>query len=327
MRVGVEQGFRRGHQGEGLGLVGRALVGRVEAADRVDLVAEEVEPQRQLLARGEDVDQRAAYRIFAMLGDSVGALVAERGHLPDQRLALDPLAGGDAAGQLADAERGQQALGRGIGGRDQQLRLVALAPAARSASPGARPSRARRAKRGRRAGSPRPGRSAPRLRARTAARCRRARASPLRRPRSRPRGRLARADAPRARGRRRATAGSPTARRRGSAARFGARSDALQRLAHFAAIRHVSRASLAERLRSIRAATNALRGGLARLPMRPGHDVDVLLARASHRTARVHARPTPRGERRRTRRSACRLRACRDDARARRGASVPDRKA
>ena len=85
-----------------VGLVGRALVGGIEAAQAVDLVAEEIEPQRQLLARREEVDQRAAHRIFAMLGDGVGALVAERVQLRDQRLALDPLALGDAAGELAD---------------------------------------------------------------------------------------------------------------------------------------------------------------------------------------------------------------------------------
>ena len=77
-RVDVEQRLRRRHQREGLGLVGRALVGGVEAADAVDLVAEEIEPERQLLAGREEVDQRSAHGIFAMLGDGVGALVAER---------------------------------------------------------------------------------------------------------------------------------------------------------------------------------------------------------------------------------------------------------
>ena len=133
------------------------------------------------LARREQVDQRPAHGIFAGLGDGVGALVAERVQLPDQRLAVDPLALGDAPGQLADAERGQQPLGRGIGGGDQQLRACRASPAARSASPAARPSPAAPARRGRRAGSPTPAGSAPRPRARTAARCRPARASPLRR--------------------------------------------------------------------------------------------------------------------------------------------------
>ena len=82
--VFVEQRFGRRHQGEGFGLVGRALVGGIEAAQAVDLVAEEIEPQRAVLARREEVDQRAAHRIFAVLGDRVGALVAERVQLRDQ---------------------------------------------------------------------------------------------------------------------------------------------------------------------------------------------------------------------------------------------------
>ena len=64
-----------------------------------------------LLAGREQVDQRPADRIFAMLGDRVGALVAKRVQLRDQRLAVDPLALGDAAGQLADAERASAAAG------------------------------------------------------------------------------------------------------------------------------------------------------------------------------------------------------------------------
>ena len=129
--VGVEQRLGRGHQDERLGLVGRTLIGGIEPAQAVDLVAEEIEPQRQLFARREDVDQRSANGIFAMLGDGVGALITERVELPDQRFAVDPLAFRDAPGQLADAEGGQQALRRGAGGRDQQLRLSRASPAAR----------------------------------------------------------------------------------------------------------------------------------------------------------------------------------------------------
>ena len=110
-RLLVEQRFRRRHQGEGLGLVGRALVGGIEAAQALDLVAEEVEPERLLLAGREQVDERPAHRIFAMLGDGVGALVAKGVQLLDQLLALDPLALGDAPGQLADAERASAAAG------------------------------------------------------------------------------------------------------------------------------------------------------------------------------------------------------------------------
>src|SRR6185369_9015898 len=111
-------------QHEGLRLVGRALVGGIEAADAVDLVTEEIEAKRQLLASREEVDQRAANRIFAMLGDGVGTLVAERIELADKDFSLDSLALGDAAGQLTDTERRQDALGCRARGGDQQLRLV-----------------------------------------------------------------------------------------------------------------------------------------------------------------------------------------------------------
>src|SRR5690349_11184111 len=61
----VEQSLRSGHQGEAVSLVGRALVGGIETPQALDLVAEEIEPKRQLLSGREKVDQRAADRIFA----------------------------------------------------------------------------------------------------------------------------------------------------------------------------------------------------------------------------------------------------------------------
>ena len=118
----VKQGLGRREQREAFGAVGRTLVGRVEAAKALDLVAEEVEPERHPLARREQVDQRAAHRIFAVLGDRIDPLVAERRELADQLLAVDPLAFGDAARELANLEGGQQPLGRRRCGGDQQLR-------------------------------------------------------------------------------------------------------------------------------------------------------------------------------------------------------------
>ena len=135
----VEQRLARRHQGEGLGLAGGALVGGIEAPHRLDLVAEEVEPDGRLLARREQVDDRPAHREFAGVMDRVGPLVAVGDEQFDQPVALDPLALGQSPGQLADAERGQDPLGGGIGGGDQQLRALALAPAASRASPAAPP--------------------------------------------------------------------------------------------------------------------------------------------------------------------------------------------
>ena len=64
------------------------------------------------LARREQVDDRPAHREFAGVVDRVGALVAVGDEQFDQRVALDPLALGQPAGQLADAERRQHALGQ-----------------------------------------------------------------------------------------------------------------------------------------------------------------------------------------------------------------------
>ncbi len=135
----VEQRLARWHQGESTGLAGRPLVGRIEAAHRFDFVAEEVEADRQFLARRKQVDDRAAYREFAGIMDRVGPLVAIGDEQLDQPVALDPLALRQAPGQLADTERGNDSLGRCIGSGDQQLRALCACPAAFRASPVARP--------------------------------------------------------------------------------------------------------------------------------------------------------------------------------------------
>ena len=136
----VEQRFGRGQQGEAVDPAGGALVGGVEAADAFDLVAEEIEPQRLFLARREQIDQPAADGELAGIGDGVGADIAvgleQRGEL----VAVDPLAGGELGDELADAERGQRALGRGVDRGDEQLRPLAACAGARAAPPAARTS-------------------------------------------------------------------------------------------------------------------------------------------------------------------------------------------
>ena len=148
---------------------------------------------------GKDVDQRAAHRIFAMLGDGVGALIAERIELLDSasRSIRSPAAMRRVSWRIRNGVR--SALGRGVDGGDQQLRLVALRleRVQRRQPLGHHPQRRRSAVVGQ--AIPRRGRSAPRVRARTAERYRRARASPPRRRRSRPRGRPCRSVRARAR--------------------------------------------------------------------------------------------------------------------------------
>ena len=212
------------------------------------------------------------------------------------------------------------ALGRGAGGGDQQLRLVALAPAARC-SVASRSAMTRSAGRGAVVGQAVPAGQGQHLDLgrEQRRRCRRARASPLRRRRSRPRGRLARAVR-----RAREIGGEPrqearSARRRASAAR---RREGRAAAARVIARSGCSRASSAPRSSALRSAPAA-----SAVPMRPGHDVDVLLLEHRLEQRALVRAPTTRGARRRTRRSADRLPWCRDDARARRGASGPGRKA
>ena len=61
-----------------------ALVGRVERAQRVDLVAEELDPDRQRHRRREDVDDPAATRELAAAGDLGDRHVAEVEQLVEQ---------------------------------------------------------------------------------------------------------------------------------------------------------------------------------------------------------------------------------------------------
>ena len=282
MRVDVEQRLRRGHQRERFGLVGRTLVGRVEAAHAVDLVAEEVEAKRQLLAGGEQVDQRAAHRIFAMLRDRVGALVAERVQLLDQRFALDPLALGNAAGELADAERRQHPLRCRAGGRDEQLRLVAAWPGARS-SVASRSAMTRRAGEARSYGrQSQPGSvstSTSGANSGTVSASARIAASSATIATARPplplRGR-------RARDRRRATAGSRSGPRQAS--------EADRREGRAGAARSSRDPDIVELLQRV---DHRTREALRRLggSVRPGHDVDVLLLEHRLRTARARCAP------------------------------------
>ena len=120
--VGVEQHFGGGQQDVPLDPLGRTLRARIEGAHRVELVAEEIEPEPRIHPCGEDVDQVAAHRELARIGDGIGAGIALAHQLLDQRLARDHHAGFQLRADLADAERGQCALGDRVDRGDQQLR-------------------------------------------------------------------------------------------------------------------------------------------------------------------------------------------------------------
>ena len=116
----VEQGFGCGEQLQRLGGAEAALVGGVEAANALDLVAEEIDAQARLFARGKQVEDAAAHCELALVGDGVDAAEAVRDEQFGERVAVDPLPRGERRRELADAEGGEGALGdRGDGGEDE----------------------------------------------------------------------------------------------------------------------------------------------------------------------------------------------------------------
>ena len=68
-----------------------ALIGGVEAANAFDLVAEEVDAQPGFLARGEQVENAAAHRKLALVGDGVDAAETIRYQQFGECVAVDPL--------------------------------------------------------------------------------------------------------------------------------------------------------------------------------------------------------------------------------------------
>ena len=90
-----------------------ALVGGVEAPDALDLVAEEIDAKTIFLPRGEEVEEAAAHRELALVGDGVDAVEAVRDEQFGKRIAVDPLPGLEARRELANPERGERALGDG----------------------------------------------------------------------------------------------------------------------------------------------------------------------------------------------------------------------
>ncbi len=119
----VEQGFGGGEQDEAVDAPGGALVLGREGADRFDLVAEEIEAERLFGAAGEQVDQTAADCEFAGIVDRIDADIAIGLEQRRELVETDPLAGSEARDELADAERGQRALGGGVDRGDDQPRL------------------------------------------------------------------------------------------------------------------------------------------------------------------------------------------------------------
>ncbi len=104
-----------------------ALVGDRERPDLVDLVAEELHPQRVLLGRREDVDDPAADRELATLLDQVDPGVRRLGEPADDVVELDLLTG-DQLDRLEVAEALHLGLEHGAHRGDHDLQRARRVP-------------------------------------------------------------------------------------------------------------------------------------------------------------------------------------------------------
>ncbi len=97
--VGGELELRHRHEIERAQIGISALAFRIEAADRFERVAEEIEPHRRVHAGREQIDDAAAYRVIAGLAHRRGAIEA---------VEIEP--GGDARHRQHIAGRGRERL-------------------------------------------------------------------------------------------------------------------------------------------------------------------------------------------------------------------------
>src|SRR3989304_2231479 len=80
----------RGRHREVLQALARALLGRVEPADGLDLIAEELEPRREHLRRGPDIEDAAAAAELSRLEHERIPTVAGTVQGRNERLETDP---------------------------------------------------------------------------------------------------------------------------------------------------------------------------------------------------------------------------------------------
>ena len=170
MRLGRQLHLAHRHEVERPQLADGALRLRIEAADRFQRVAEEVQPHRRGHARRVEVDDAAAHGVFAGLAHGRGAQEAVGLQPAARGRSMSTMLPGAAEKALArDALAPRHALQDGVdrGGQDARLVLARSASGPAAPAPSCASRRRRRwATRGHRAGSPRPGRTAPRSRAR-----------------------------------------------------------------------------------------------------------------------------------------------------------------
>ena len=124
-RLGGELEFRDRNEIERAQLVGAALGFRIEAADRFQLVAEEIEPHRLRHAGRVEIDDAAAHRIVAGLAHRRGARKAVELEPAGDALHVEHIAGRDRQRLRRHHVARRHALERGIDGGEQDRRPVA----------------------------------------------------------------------------------------------------------------------------------------------------------------------------------------------------------
>ena len=117
--------LRRGQEDGLLERPDRPLVGRVEGAERVDLVAEELDPDGQRRRRREDVDETAAPRELASARDFEDGRVAEAEELGEQRVLAESRVDHEPARLGREVVRGDRVLEEGLDARDEDPRSAA----------------------------------------------------------------------------------------------------------------------------------------------------------------------------------------------------------
>ncbi len=129
--------LRRGQEDRLLERSDRPLVGRVEGPQRVDLVAEELDPDRQRGGRREDVDDPAPPGELAAAGDLGGRRVAEAEQFAEERLRPEPGADGKPARLGRQVVRGDRVLEERLDARHEDPG-VAAAPGGQGGDAGGR---------------------------------------------------------------------------------------------------------------------------------------------------------------------------------------------
>ena len=126
-RLRRQRHFAHRLQRQRVALAGGALRGRIEGADRLQRVAEEVEPQRLFGARRVEVEDAAAHREFADVAHGRHALEAGIFQPRDQHLHVDLVAGPRMKRLRLDDRRRRHALQQRVGGGQHHgaVRLLA----------------------------------------------------------------------------------------------------------------------------------------------------------------------------------------------------------